>query len=220
MDSIVIFGSGGQAKVVIEIVQREGRYRIAGIIDAQLEPGAEVLGYTVLGGDDELPEICSGHAVVGGVVAIGDNFRRGEVLAGLARRYPEFRIVSAVHPQAVVSCDAVIGAGTVIMAGAVINPGCVVGTGCVLNTNCSLDHDGHLGDYASLGPGAVTGGNVELDDYAAVAIGAVVLQGVRIGAHAVVGAGATVTKNIMPLQVAYGTPARVIRSRKPGDRYL
>lgn len=44
-----------------------------------------------------------------------------------------------------------------------------------------------------------------------------VLDGVTIGQGSVIGAGSVVTKDIPPYSIAVGTPARVIRSRKPDE---
>lgn len=44
-----------------------------------------------------------------------------------------------------------------------------------------------------------------------------VMPGVSVGCGAVVGAGAVVTKNIPPMAIAVGTPAKVIRYRTPSD---
>jgi acetyltransferase-like isoleucine patch superfamily enzyme len=41
--------------------------------------------------------------------------------------------------------------------------------------------------------------------------GAIVLPGVRIGRGSIIGAGAVVTKDIPPMSVAIGVPARVVR---------
>ena len=89
-----------------------------------------------------------------------------------------------------------------------------------MNTRASLDHHGVLGDYASLAPGVTVGGDVSIGEGGAVAIGATVLHGRSIGDWSVVGAGATVIDDVPDGVVAYGTPARVVREREPGDRYL
>jgi acetyltransferase-like isoleucine patch superfamily enzyme len=106
------------------------------------------------------------------------------------------------------------------MAGAVINPGCKVGDFCIVNTRASLDHDSVMGDFSSLAPAAVTGGNVQIGAFSVIAIGAIVAHAVRVGEHAVIGAGATVLRHVPDRVVAYGTPARIIRQREPGDPYL
>ena len=69
-------------------------------------------------------------------------------------------------------------------------------------------------------PQACAGGNVEIGDYSAICLGARIIHRVRIGAHAVIGAGATVLKHVPARVTAYGTPARIIRSREIGDVYL
>jgi acetyltransferase-like isoleucine patch superfamily enzyme len=48
--------------------------------------------------------------------------------------------------------------------------------------------------------------------------GVTVLRGVDIGQGSVIGAHAVVTRDIPPYSVAVGVPARVIRTRLPGDR--
>jgi acetyltransferase-like isoleucine patch superfamily enzyme len=77
-----------------------------------------------------------------------------------------------------------------------------------------------LEDFASLAPGATTGGNCRIGPYSAIGIGAVLLAAVHVGEHSVIGAGSLVTKSVESLVVAYGTPAEKIRGRQPGDKYL
>lgn len=63
-------------------------------------------------------------------------------------------------------------------------------------------------------------GPIVLEDDVWLGVGVRVLDGVTIGQGAVVGAGAVVTKDIPPLGIAVGMPARVIRWRggQPGGR--
>ncbi len=106
------------------------------------------------------------------------------------------------------------------MAGAVVNPNSNIGRHCIVNTNSSVDHDNHIHDFASVGPGAVTGGGVTLGTYSAIGLGACVAESVRIGKNSVIGAGATVVRDIPDSVIAFGTPARVIRSRALDEPYL
>ena len=220
MEKIVVIGSSGHARVVVDIVECEGRYQIGGLLDRFREPGETAFGYPILGREEDLPLLVERHGLTGALVAIGDNFVRANVVARVHELCPALRLATAIHPHAVVARDVVIGAGTVVMAGVVIHPGAVVGRGCLLNTKASLDHDSVMDDFASLAPGVTTGGNCRIGHGAAVGIGATLIHGVQIGEHTVIGAGATVIRNIEPRCVAYGTPAAVMKKRNPGDKYL
>ncbi|WP_256097637.1 acetyltransferase [Burkholderia cenocepacia] len=220
VENIIIVGSSGHAKVVIDIVEQAGRYRIAGLIDSFRTPGEETLGYAVLGAERDLPQMVDQYGIAGLLVAIGDNHARENVTAGLAMLVPGLPRVSAVHPAACVGKASTIGAGTVVMAGAVINPSCSIGEGCIVNTNVSLDHDGVMADFSSLAPGVVTGGNCRIGRGAAVGLGAMLRHRIAVGEHSVVGAGAVVLHDVEPYTVAYGNPARRIRARAADERYL
>ncbi|WP_299409505.1 acetyltransferase [Acaryochloris sp. IP29b_bin.148] len=220
MDNIVIIGSSGHAKVIIDIVQQEGRYNIAGLLDDGRNVGEQTLGYSVLGPVEDLPELVTAHAIKGVIVAIGDNFVRSQVAGRIQDVCPDLPFVSAIHPSASIATEVSIGEGTVVMAGVSINPCSSIGRSCILNTHSSLDHDSVLEDFASLAPHATTGGNCHIGQYSAISIGAVLVHGIHIGEQTVIGAGSVVMTSIQPFVVAYGTPAKIIRSRKPGDQYL
>jgi len=220
MRSIVIIGAGGHGKVVADIVERQGRYGIAGWVDSDREPGTKHCGYAVLGPVEELADLMSRYPVAGALVAMGDNSARRATAERLAREVPDLRFITAVHPSAAVAKDASLGPGTVVMAQAAVNSDAVVGAHCILNTGSSLDHDCHMDDFASLAPGVAVGGNARIGECSAVSIGAAVLHGVSVGAHTVVGAGAVVLKDLPGHCVAYGVPARMVRTRDENEPYL
>jgi acetyltransferase-like isoleucine patch superfamily enzyme len=56
-------------------------------------------------------------------------------------------------------------------------------------------------------------GGIYIEDDVWLGSGVIVLAGVRIGRGAVIGAGAVVTRDIPPLAIAAGNPARVMRLR-------
>jgi sugar O-acyltransferase (sialic acid O-acetyltransferase NeuD family) len=201
-----LVGAGGHAKVIADILIACGRPPAAFLDDAPQHE--RILGVAVIKGL-ELPEPDS--AVI---VAIGDNWTREQ----LARRYTLFDI--AIHPSASVSRDAEIGPGTVVMAGAVINPGSRIASHCIINTGATVDHDCLISDFAHIAPGATLGGGVQVGLGSMVGLGANVSHGRAIGEHTIVGAGSTVVHDLPPCVVAFGSPARPLRTRRPGDRYL
>jgi len=220
MKNITLIGSSGHAKVVIDIVEKENKYRIVGLIDKFRQIGEETLGYAVIGKEEDLPRLVPEYSIGGVLVAIGDNFQRSNVASRISRLSPNVPFFSTIHPQANIARNVEIGAGTVVMAGVTISPSCAIGRFCLLNTNSSLDHDSVMQEFSSLAPRASTGGNVHIGAFSAVGIGATLIDQVRIGEHTVIGAGATVLNDIDSFKVAYGTPAKAIRDRRIGDKYL
>lgn len=209
---IVIFGAGGHAKVVVDIVEAQDVCHISCIIDHNCKSD-EFLGYPLLHEfSPSLPQA--------GIIAIGDNFVRAKVATDTLERSPNFRFVTAVHPSATVSRRSKVGSGTVIMPGVRVNSSTTVGQHCILNTNASVDHDNVIQNYVTVGPGATTGGNVTLEEFSMLGLGASCIHRTVIGKHAVVGAGSVVVRSIPSFSVAYGTPCRVHRMREAGDKYL
>jgi sugar O-acyltransferase (sialic acid O-acetyltransferase NeuD family) len=218
--NIVVIGASGHAKVVVDIIEKEGRYTIAGLLDSRKEPGTTFTGYPVLGSEDYLREAMRLGRAEAGIIAIGDNWVRHQVAHRLAQLAPDFPFVSAIHPSAQIGRNVSLGDGSVVMPGAVINSDTQVGRFCIVNTNASIDHDCVIGDYAAILPGAVLGGNVRIGAFSVVALGAHIVHGITVGEHTVIGAGATLLSDVGDGAVAWGTPAQVMRSRSPGERYL
>ena len=217
---LLLFGASGHAKVVCDVIARQGVFDLVGIVDPRLIPGDLFAGTRVLGTDEDAPQIAARTVATHAFVAVGDNGIRARITGEVRERIPGVAFATLVHPSAVVAEGASLGTGIVVMAGAIINSDAVAEEGCIINTSASVDHDVHLGKYSSVGPGVSLGGKVRVGDGSAVAIGATVLHGIAIGAHTVVGAGSVVTRDLPPGVVAYGVPARVIRQRASGDPYL
>lgn len=220
MERIVVIGGGGHASVVIDAIEKGACHQIVGISDTLRKKGELVMGYPVLGNQDILPRLHSEGLFSAVVVAIGDNYARFKVVTSIETMLPKVNFPVVIHPTAVIANTAQVQSGTVILANAVVNPRCVIGKGCVLNTGSILEHDGVLDDFGSLAPRAVTGGGVCIGQFSAIGIGATVLESRSIGKHTVIGAGAVVTQDFEDYLLAYGVPAKAIKSRPIGEKYL
>lgn len=210
---MVGLGAGGHARVVIDILRLTNAHDIVGLLDPdQRLWNTEVAGVRVLGGDDQLPGLYARgtrYAFIG-VGTIGDPRPRRRLYRKVLDY--DFQIISAVHPQSVVSADTQIGRGVTIMAGAVINPGARLGDNVIVNTKASVDHDCAIGNHVHISAGVSLGGGVSVGDGSMIGIGAVIMPGLQIGADAVVGAGSVVTKDVPDNTVVIGYPAKVVRN--------
>jgi sugar O-acyltransferase (sialic acid O-acetyltransferase NeuD family) len=217
---LLIIGASGHAHALLALLQRHGGFQPVGLIDSFQSPGSRVHGLAILGGEADVPRLCARRGVHHLLVAIGDNGQRQAMTERLRAQMPDAVFPTLVDPTAVVAADARLAAGVVVMAQAHVGAGCVLEEGCLLNTQASLDHDGCLGGFASLAPGAITGGRVRIGDRSFLGLGARVIQRVRIGHDTVVGAGSVVLTCLQDGILAYGCPARVVRSRPPDEPYL
>ncbi|WP_232333090.1 NeuD/PglB/VioB family sugar acetyltransferase [Mariniflexile maritimum] len=218
--NIVIIGASGHAKVVIDIVEKENKYHIVGLIDANKPKSYKIFQYHILGTENDLPALMEAFDFKAGVIAIGDNWTRQLVYNKIKKKAPHFDYVSAVHPNAIIGRNVTIGKGTVIMPGTIVNSDTKIEPFCILNTKTTLDHDGHMHEFSSLAPDATVGGNVTIGAFSAICLGARVLQDITIGKHTIVGAAALVNRDIGDNIMAYGVPATVIKTIKAGEKYL
>jgi len=212
LPKLFVWGAGGHARVVADIVRLSGTYTIAGFLDdvAPERAGEIFEGSPILGGRAKLDEIRAA-GVTHVIVAFGDCESR--LAAGRFAVEKGLLLATAVHPRATIAASARIGAGTVVAANAVVNPGVTIGESVIVNTAATVDHDCTLGDGVHVSPGACLAGGVSVGDCAWIGIGAVVADGRTIGRGSWIGAGAAVVGDIPEGVVAYGVPARVVRSR-------
>lgn len=153
-------------------------------------------------------------------IAVGDNSTRARLWEDLTREFHVDRFPTFVHPSASVSRYADLGPGTAVLQGAIVGSSARLKIGCIVNSGSIIEHECTLGDFASMGPGSAIGGRACLGDRVALGMGAVVKHGLDVGRDTVIGAGSYVHTDIPEKVVAFGSPARIVRMREPGDTYL
>lgn len=220
MQNIIIFGASGHGSVVLDCLEKEGKYNVIGFVDSFKSKGTKINGYQVLGCEYDLPFLMNRFHINGGIVAIGDNWTRKLIVDRILKIVPTFNFINTVHPKAIMGKDITLGRGNVFMPGAIINANSVIHDFCIVNTNSSLGHDGTMESYSSLAPSVCSGGNLKLGAFSAVSLGVNLINGIEIGAHTVIGAGSLVVNSFGDKLVAYGSPAKVIRERSIGEPYL
>ncbi len=217
---ILLIGASEHAKVVMDIVEKQGKHQILGLIDSYKPAGEDIFGYKILGAEDALVNLFQRGEATGGIITIGDNWTRYLMAEKIKLLAPEFNFVTAIHPSASIARGVTIGAGSVLMAGVAVNSDSKIGEHCILNTQSALDHDCVMDDFSSLAPGVTTGGKVSIGAFSAISLGANIIHGVSVGEQTVLGAGALALKDIPDHCVAYGIPAKVMRKRAEGEKYL
>lgn len=194
---ILLLGAGGHARACIDVLEQDGRFRIAGLVGLPAEVGETVLGYPVLGCDTQLPGLLREHThalvAVGQIKTPDHRMRLFELALSLECSMP-----IVVSPRAHVSRHASLGVGTIVMHGAVVNAGAVVGRNCILNSLSLVEHDAVIDDHCHVATAAVINSGAHVGVGTFIGSNASVRQGIRIGASSVIGMGQRVLADCAP----------------------
>ena len=205
MNKRFIVGAGGHGLVVLEAWRAAEPDSVIGFVDDNVElHGRQILGATVEG-----PLSLVERGDVLSVLALGNNQTRLKLAERLSSRATWGRVV---HPSATILPSAEVGPGCMVLAASVINSGARLGAHVIVNTGVIVEHDCVLEDCVTVSPGACMGGRVHIERGAFVSVGVTLAPRVRVGAGTVVGAGAVVVSDLPARVLAYGVPARVMRT--------
>ena len=178
---ILLIGGGGHCKSVIDVIEQAGLFEIAGIIDMQNKVGGNILGYPIVGTDDDVSlfrnDIDAFHISLG-MTGVSD--KRAKLFNELKSTGLRFPVI--ISPLAYVSKYAIIGEGTVIMHHAIVNAGAIVGSNCILNSKSLVEHDAVIGDNCHIATGAIINGSVIVGEGSFIGSGSVSKQGSTIPA--------------------------------------
>jgi len=220
MKNIVLIGGGNQAHYTIDIIEKEGKYDIVGIIDSIHEIGSDRFGYKILGRQENIIDIINNYNIEGGVISVGDNWARYYISEQIKKLFPNFNFINAIHPSVIIGNNVKIGCGVVAMAGCIFNPKATIGDFTFFATGAQVEHDCVIEDFASISAGSITGGYVKIGKYSAITLGVTIMDRIEIGENTVVGSGSLVTKSLPNNVLAYGNPTKIIRNRNKGEKFL
>jgi sugar O-acyltransferase (sialic acid O-acetyltransferase NeuD family) len=194
---ILIYGAGGHAKSLMEMVLQNNFYAIAGIVDDdQRLAGHSVLGIPVLGTRVLLPALVAQGVKlaangVGGIIDIGVRVRIFKLLESAS-----FTIPAIIHLRATVEPSAKVGSGVQVFANAYVGSEAVLHDNCLINTNAVISHDCEIGAFTHIAPGALLAGHVHVGEKSLVGMGVTTTIGVRIGSGVRIGNGAIVLADV------------------------
>jgi sugar O-acyltransferase (sialic acid O-acetyltransferase NeuD family) len=216
MKKLLIFGIGGQGKVVLDCALAQGGYTEIAFM-ANDKQKNEIAGYPLYQEQEYLTWQNDGTVDLSFlrnydevIVAEGNN----EVRLHKAKLFLDYgiKLATIIHPSAVVSKFAEIQAGTVVFANAVVNPFAKIGIACIINTGAIIEHECHLSDGVHISPGAGIAGTVSIGEKCWVGIGSTIINNLSIGANSIVGAGSVVLEDVPANVLAAGVPAKIKKS--------
>ncbi len=183
---LILLGGGGHCKSVIDVAEGAG-YTILGILDKPELVGKNVLGYKVIGTDDDIPKYIDKAEFVITVGQIKSPVIRQKLASLVVLAGGKFATIIA--NDAHVSKHAEIEDGTVVMHKAVVNAGAKIGCHCIINTMANIEHDCEIGDFCHISTGALVNGDCKIGDKTFIGSGAVVVNGVIVESNSFIKAG-------------------------------
>lgn len=189
--NILLIGGGGHCKAVIDVIEQTRLYTIAGIIDHKELIGQKVLGYEIIGCDDDLDALHRHYKyaliTVGQIRTPDLRIRLFEHLKRIGYILPA--IISA---RAYVSQHASVGEGTVVMHDALINTQARIGNNCIINTKALVEHDSTVGDYCHISTACVLNGGTNIGDGSFIGSNAVSKEGAIVAERSFIKAGSVI----------------------------
>jgi sugar O-acyltransferase (sialic acid O-acetyltransferase NeuD family) len=191
MDDLILFGGGGHCRSCIDVIEMEKKFQIAGIIDVAGKVDQSVLGYPVIGTDDDLNKLirkCRYFLITIGQIESADvRIEKYEYLKKLGASFPVI-----VSPFAHVSKHSIIGAGTIIMHNVIVNAGAQIGANCIINTGAIIEHDVSIGDNCHISTGAIVNGGTTIGAKTFLGSNSATRQYIEIGEGVFMKSGVTV----------------------------
>ena len=192
MKEIILIGGGGHCRSVIDVIELDGKFKIAGIIEKDKNLiGQKVLNYEVIGSDEDLEKFREKYEyafiTVGQIKNSSPRIKIFEKLKKL-----KFKLPVIVSPLAYVSKYSKIEEGTIIMHHALVNANTKIGKNCIINTKALIEHDAVIEDFCHISTGAIINGGVIVKQGSFVGSNSVTKEYIEIPQNSFIKAGSLV----------------------------
>lgn len=201
---LILVGGGGHCKSVIEAAEGAG-YEIKGILDLPPAIGNIILGYEVIGCDEDILHYANSYdfvITVGSLKNPGVRIKLHELIKSAGGH-----LATIVASTAHVSKHATVGEGTVVLHQATVNAGAKIGKSVIINSGANIEHDAEVGDFSHVSTGAMVNGDCKIGAGSFIGSQSVLGNGVEVISRTVIGAGTVVIKNICKAGLYVGNPA-------------
>ena len=193
--NLILIGGGGHCQSAIEVIESIGAFKIQGILDVPDKVGKIVLGYEIIGTNNDIPRLIKEDneflITVGQIKTASIRKRLYDEVKGLGGS-----LATIIAKSAWVSQHAIIGEGTIVMHHALVNAGAMIGCNTIINSKSLIEHNTKIGNHCHISTAAIINGDVNVGNEVFVGSNATVYQGINIGEQAIVAAGAKVKDDI------------------------
>ena len=204
---IILVGGGGHCKACIDVIEAEGTFRVAGIIDIRQKLHQKVLGYEVVACDEDIPSLVKRYKyfliTIGQVKSARQRKEKFELIKRLGGMLP-----CIIAPSAHVAKSAVIDEGTIVMHQACVNAQARIGANCIVNTAALIEHEAVIGSHCHVSTGSVVNGQCSVGNEVFIGSRSVVANNLSIEGRTIIGAGSVVIHSIDRQGTYVGNPVK------------
>lgn len=186
--NLYLIGGGGHCKSCIDVVEQTGEFKILGIFDKKENISNIVLGYEIIGSDEDLKKYVTKEnfflITIGQIKSAESRIKIYNLLLSY-----DAQIATVVSPRAYVSSHSEIGEGSIVMHDVLVNTNVKIGKNCILNSKSLIEHDSNIGDHCHISTAAVVNGNCTIGGETFIGSNAVLKEGILIPNASIVSAG-------------------------------
>ncbi len=194
-NSILLVGAGGHSEACIDVIERQKKYKIQGLIGIKNEKNKLVLNrYKILGTDDDLIKLSK--KIKNALVTVGQ-IKSADTRLKIFNKLKElkFNLPIIKSPHSILSKYSKIGDGTIIMHGAIVGPNVKIGKNCIINSNSLIEHGSTIGDNTHIATSVTINGNVKIGSNVFIGSGTTIKQKIIIGDNSIIEMGQMIFKN-------------------------
>lgn len=209
LKDLLLIGGGGHCKSCIEVIEKGQEYKIVGILDTADKIGLDILGYPVIGTDEDIYRYKNTELFF--LITVGhikSNKVRKNIYSKLVKE--NLKIGTVISPFAIKSKYSSVSIGTILMHNTILNSDSYIGENCIINSKALIEHDCKIGNHTHISTGAIINGGCTVGDNVFIGSRTVIAQGITIGDNITIGAGSLVLKSIYAEGVYVGSPVRKI----------
>ena len=197
MKNIILIGAGGHCKSCIDVIEKEKKFKIIGLIDNKK---GKILNYKIIGNDTSLKKFgkIDKYALIT-VGQINDYLKRDELFKLITKL--NFKTPIIISPYSVVSNSSKIDKGSIVMHRSVVNSGAYIGKNCIINTGAIVEHDVKIGNNCHISTGVIINGNVKIGNNTFIGSGTIIKNSISVGNNCIIGMNKTISSKVENNQV-------------------
>ena len=192
---IILIGGGGHCNSCIDVIETENKFSIKGIIDNNLTKNNKILGYAILGSDNDFLNFNLQNKNF--LITVGQ-ISNNKIRANLYNNYKNkgAKFPTIISKNAYISEHSIIKGGTIVMNNAILNSNSKISENCIINTRALVEHDAIIESNCHLSTGVIVNGGSKVGSGTFIGSGSIIFENVKIGQNCIIAAGSIVSRNI------------------------